>query len=186
MQDKRTQLIECALPLFYKRGINQVGINEILSASGIAKKTLYHHFANKEALIVACLEYRHQVFMAWLERSLAPANSPQEAVHLLVQAYDDWFNNKAKALRAFKGCLFINTAGQVEGDSSEIFKQCKNHKLALRELLEEKLALNNASRLDAVCILMDGAITNAYLYQDLQASKKCLFTLLDLCQQNTT
>lgn len=56
MSKKRQQLINIALQLFYEKGINSVGINEILSVSGIAKKTLYNHFTSKEDLVLAALE----------------------------------------------------------------------------------------------------------------------------------
>lgn len=40
MTDKRQLLIDTALSLFTERGINLVGINEVLKVSGVAKKTL--------------------------------------------------------------------------------------------------------------------------------------------------
>jgi AcrR family transcriptional regulator len=66
MSKKRQQLIDTALPLFYEKGINSVGINEILSVSGIAKKTLYNHFTSKEELVLAALEQRNDNLMAYL------------------------------------------------------------------------------------------------------------------------
>lgn len=38
MDEKRRLLIDTAFQLFYEKGINSVGINEILTVSGIAKK----------------------------------------------------------------------------------------------------------------------------------------------------
>ncbi|HFG1889890.1 TPA: TetR/AcrR family transcriptional regulator, partial [Vibrio cholerae] len=49
MNPKRQLLIDTALNLFYKNGINSIGINEVISVSGIAKRTLYSHFESKEA-----------------------------------------------------------------------------------------------------------------------------------------
>ncbi|WP_299666825.1 TetR/AcrR family transcriptional regulator [uncultured Psychromonas sp.] len=56
MNKKRQLLIDTALSLFYKKGINTIGINEILQVSGVAKNTLYNHFSSKEELILAALE----------------------------------------------------------------------------------------------------------------------------------
>ena len=41
---KRSELVQTAFRLFYQQGIHATGINQILSESGIAKKTLYQHF----------------------------------------------------------------------------------------------------------------------------------------------
>ena len=50
--DKRTHIILTALSLFYQKGIHSVGINEIISVAGVAKKTMYHHFASKDELLL--------------------------------------------------------------------------------------------------------------------------------------
>ena len=70
VNDKRTQLIDTALQLFYLQGIHAIGINEILATSGIAKKTLYNHFASKEALIQACVIERDKRFMHGLRSNV--------------------------------------------------------------------------------------------------------------------
>ena len=52
----RAKIIETASELFYTKGYNLTGINEIIKESGIAKATLYSHFNSKEDLLVAYLE----------------------------------------------------------------------------------------------------------------------------------
>ncbi|EKO3674820.1 TetR/AcrR family transcriptional regulator, partial [Vibrio metschnikovii] len=77
MNPKRQLLIDTALDLFYKNGINSIGINEVISVSGVAKRTLYSHFESKEALIIASLQKRHEIFTSWLEHKLSGSNSNQ-------------------------------------------------------------------------------------------------------------
>ena len=83
VNDKRTQLIDTALQLFYLQGIHAIGINEILATSGIAKKTLYNHFSSKEALIQACVIERDKRFMQWFELQCSHANSASEFIEKL-------------------------------------------------------------------------------------------------------
>ena len=52
---RRTQLIETALRLFYRNGFHATGIDKLLAEAGIAKMTLYKHFGSKDALILECL-----------------------------------------------------------------------------------------------------------------------------------
>jgi len=56
VESKRNLLITRAFELFYTKGIHAVGINEILQYSGVAKKTLYHHFTSKDELVIATLK----------------------------------------------------------------------------------------------------------------------------------
>lgn len=71
---KQQQLIQTAFALFYRDSIHGVGINQILQEAGIAKKTLYHHFASKDELVLAVLAYRDEVFLTGLNNvSAAPA-----------------------------------------------------------------------------------------------------------------
>ena len=53
----RARLIDTALLLFRRRGYHGVGIGEILTASGVSKGSLYHHFPDgKQALGVAVVQ----------------------------------------------------------------------------------------------------------------------------------
>lgn len=68
--DRREHLIETALQLFYQHGYHATGIDTILAASGVAKRTLYKHFASKDALILAVLRRRDAQFRTWFTQSL--------------------------------------------------------------------------------------------------------------------
>ena len=46
-------ILSHALELFSARGYDAVGVQEIVSAAGVTKPTLYHHFGNKEGVLGA-------------------------------------------------------------------------------------------------------------------------------------
>lgn len=52
-QERRAQILDEALALFITKGYQRTTIEDILSAVGIAKGTLYHHFRSKEAILEA-------------------------------------------------------------------------------------------------------------------------------------
>jgi AcrR family transcriptional regulator len=60
-----------ARPLFYARGIRNIGLDDIAAAASITKRTLYYHFATKDDLVVACLE-------SWQAQSKARLTSLDE------------------------------------------------------------------------------------------------------------
>jgi len=178
MNDKRALLVESALDLFYRKGINSVGINEVLTASGVAKKTLYHHFAGKEALVLATLQERDKRFLQWLESQLKGADSDQQLVKKLFGALTNWFHNKAPELADFQGCFFINTSAEFPARESEISGYCAKHKQNVRQLISRYLSSDNPVLLDMICTLKEGAIVSAYTCNDLNAAQRCVDIIL--------
>ncbi|EOX4457695.1 TetR/AcrR family transcriptional regulator [Vibrio antiquarius] len=181
MNKKKQLLIDTALSLFYKQGINSIGINEVLKVSGVAKRTLYSHFESKEALILAALEQRHQIFMAWLEEKLSPTQSSTDVIDQLFTSLNGWFHGSEEKLGEFRGCFFINTSAEFSDDSSELATYCRHHKQQVRELIQRYLKSDNTSLLDAICIMKEGAITTAYMTKEYDdVTKKCVEILRKL------
>ncbi|MEH0092021.1 TetR/AcrR family transcriptional regulator [Vibrio metschnikovii] len=163
MNPKRQLLIDTALDLFYKNGINSIGINEVISVSGVAKRTLYSHFESKEALIIASLQKRHEIFTSWLEHKLSGSNSNQDVIHRLFLSLASWFEHKENMLGDFRGCFFINTSAEFSDMNSEIFQFCHFHKEQVREIISRHLISTDNTVLDAICIMKEGAIVTAHL-----------------------
>jgi len=178
MSDKRQQLITTAFELFYQKGVHAVGINEILTESGIAKKTLYHHFSGKDELVSAVLEYRDQSFHNWLQNSLEAAAPGMDKIHMLFNALDDWFNDRVDTLLPFHGCFFINVSGEYGELNSPLHQQCSRHKESISCLIRaqvETLDIDPAqvdSVTDALCLLKEGAITLAHVQGHRNAAMK--------------
>ena len=183
MSKKRELLIKTALDLFYKNGINSVGINEILKVSGVAKKTLYNHFESKDTLVLSVLKQRHEIFIHWLEEQLSNAKSDHEVITQLFTSLGSWFNSKEPKLGDFRGCFFINTAAEFSNTDSDIFRYCSEHKERVKLLIEDKLNDSSAELLDAICIMKEGAINSAYMTaQPTLITAKCIKILVKLSQ----
>ena len=106
--DARQRIVETAERLFYAEGVRAVGIDRIIAEAEVAKMSLYNHFASKDDLILAVLEYREQKFDAlfekWMQKHVKAGMNRLEA---FFAALKDWF-----ASSSFRGCMFINA--QVE------------------------------------------------------------------------
>jgi AcrR family transcriptional regulator len=64
----RARILDAAYELFARNGIQAVGIDSVISRSGVARQTLYRHFASKQDLVLAFLERREQEWTRrWLE-----------------------------------------------------------------------------------------------------------------------
>ena len=66
--EHRDELLRSALDEFCERGYDAASINRILSASGMSKGQLYHHFGTKEGLYLALVEWMIDQKAAWFAR----------------------------------------------------------------------------------------------------------------------
>ena len=57
MEELKEKIITSATSLFRKKGCKRVTMDEVSSAMGISKRTLYEEFDTKEALIIACMQH---------------------------------------------------------------------------------------------------------------------------------
>ncbi|MGH3021140.1 MAG: helix-turn-helix domain-containing protein, partial [Gaiellaceae bacterium] len=66
--EARERILDSAYELFSRRGIRDVGIDEIVEHSGVAKATLHRHFRSKDELVLAFLVRREELWTReWLE-----------------------------------------------------------------------------------------------------------------------
>lgn len=52
MENSRQRILETARALFFKKGYTASSMREIAEMAGIGKATIYHHFKDKEAIII--------------------------------------------------------------------------------------------------------------------------------------
>lgn len=98
------RLLETAYLLFSTRGVRAVGVDELVEKAGVAKATLYRHFASKEELILAFLQLREERWTrGWLEEGVRErGGSPEDQLLAVFDLFDDWFRGPE-----FEGCPFI-------------------------------------------------------------------------------
>ncbi len=174
---KQQQLIQTAFALFYRDSIHGVGINQILQEAGIAKKTLYHHFASKDELVLAVLAYRDEVFFNWLEQRIRSASSTEDTVQHWFAALDDWFHNRVAELQEFRGCFFMHSAAEFTDTAHPVHQHCAQHKTRLVSMLSKHLGQwldsRKAKKLaDDLCLLKEGAIVCAQVQGNKKAARQ--------------
>ncbi|WP_293803795.1 TetR/AcrR family transcriptional regulator [uncultured Actinomyces sp.] len=73
---RQEQILDAARRLFLTKGYEATTIEDVLTAVGIAKGTLYHHFPGKEAILDAIVL---RTVDAIVQRARAAADGPQPA-----------------------------------------------------------------------------------------------------------
>ena len=76
----RGQLIEVATGLFAQHGYEATSIEAVLTAAGVSRGALYHHFASKEALFTAVLEALSERITVQLTEVISGCTNPVDAV----------------------------------------------------------------------------------------------------------
>ncbi|HYF65447.1 MAG TPA: TetR/AcrR family transcriptional regulator [Herpetosiphonaceae bacterium] len=85
--DNRTALLNVALELFADRGYDAVGVQEIVTAAGVTKPTLYHYFGSKTALLETLVAEQSAPLAAALEAAARYAGDLPLTLHRIVTAY---------------------------------------------------------------------------------------------------
>ncbi|WP_067779420.1 TetR/AcrR family transcriptional regulator [Nocardia amikacinitolerans] len=101
----RERILAAAYLLFTRRGIRDVGVDEVIARAGIAKATLYRHFRTKDDLVLAVLRRREKLWTFGFveERSRLLGQTPEERLLAIFDVFDEWFNGPD-----FDACTFIN------------------------------------------------------------------------------
>ncbi|MFF0415472.1 TetR/AcrR family transcriptional regulator [Kitasatospora sp. NPDC004745] len=153
----RARLVSTAESLFYANGIRAVGVERILSESGVGRASFYRHFSGKEALVVAVLEGRDERWRAWLsERVAAHGGHPLNIFDALAERF---------AAQDFRGCVAINTMTEFADASSPARRMAALHKTRVIDLVEQLMRDADIpeplARAKQFALLMDGAIVTA-------------------------
>jgi AcrR family transcriptional regulator len=105
MKIAREQILDHAAALFRAKGYAGASIDEIATACGITKGSLYHHFDGKEALALAAMAQVHDHFRVHIFSLVEQAANPGLAeLKAFNRAVEDFFATRPD------GCLLANLA----------------------------------------------------------------------------
>jgi len=167
--DTRDKILATAEQLIYQHGIHATGMDLLVKTSGVSRKSIYRYFATKDEVAAAALNARDVRWMAWFSSESDKAETPKARILKMFDVLTGWFESEG-----FRGCAFINTAGETGDAEDPIRLIAKLHKQKLLDYtlsLCEQLPIEHPETLARqLLILMDGAITLARVMGDLKAA----------------
>lgn len=158
----RERILETAYELFAQLGIQAVGIDAIVAHAGVARQTLYRHFASKQDLVLAFLSRREQLWTKdWLQGEVQRrATDPDERLLAVFDVFDDWFHSLD-----FEGCSFINVLLEASDHADPVHRASAQYLAAIREFLKDLARRAKIADPDNFArkwhILMKGSIISA-------------------------
>jgi AcrR family transcriptional regulator len=167
--DVRDKLLETAEQLIYQNGIHAMGMDLLVRTSGVARKSIYRYFTTKDEIAAQALSIRDVRWMQWFRRETDKAETPQARVLNMFTVLKGWFESEG-----FRGCAFINTAGEIGDANDPIRLVAKEHKQKLFDYALELCQQTDAPQPQVLAkqllILIDGAITLALVMGDHSAA----------------
>lgn len=163
----KERLVQTASELFYEKGYNRTGINEILEKSEVAKASMYQHFRSKEEICLAYLQRMDTQFILDLKTYLGGKKEGMERVIGLFDFLKDFYYQDG-----FRGCWCLNTVSEIPRDdeqiNGEIKKQKNNFRAFIQKVVRENLQVDNEKRLaDRLYLLYEGAIAESQVHMEV-------------------
>ena len=154
------RILDAADRLFYADGIHAVGVDAIAARAGVSKRTLYKHYASKDALITAYLQ-RRSARTTENYRDQGPAEDPLAQILAVFAIFERRF-----AEPSFRGCPFVNAVSELGGDARHpALPVAREFKLGRRRWFETRLRALHVARprllADQLVILVEGAIATS-------------------------
>lgn len=159
----RARVLETATMLFYQEGVRAVGVDLVVERSGVAKTSLYRHFATKDDLVVAFLEREDAEY--WSDWEEVAAREKVDAGAEL-QAHIRWIARHIAGPK-YRGCPFLNVATEFPASDHPARTVATRHKTELHRrlsMLVKKMGVRKPDDLaDQLVLLIDGAYMNGQL-----------------------
>lgn len=134
MKTDSSRLIEIALALFRTKGYKRTSMTDIAHEAGLLKGSIYHHFPDKEHLLISGVQYIADVFE---QEVFGPARASERTEKERFEAMVD-------AVLAYylrhRDCAFIQLWPDVVNESSQAREVVEQFYRAWQDLIAKLLA----------------------------------------------
>ena len=182
----REKVLQTACALFYQHGVRAVGVDLVVEKAGVAKTSLYRHFATKDDLIAAFLEREDADFWGTWDR-VAGRHADDAAAEL--DAHLAWIGERAGRAN-YRGCPQINVAAEFPEPDHPARKVAAAHKCEMRRRLKDISQRLGVSRPDELAgqlsLLINGAFVSSQIFKPGEATPLLRRTARALINANRT
>lgn len=185
-KNARDRLLDTAIELFYRRGFNAVGLDQIIAEVGVTKTTFYNHFESKDQLMVEAVKRRD----AWEAEAWARAvrtlagDDPRAQLLAYFDVLDAWFNDPE-----FRGCIFLNAAAEFPNPHDPVHAAGAEHKRrardAWRDLAVQARLCDPEAFADSYTLLLEGALVMRQIHGRDDAARIARRSIERLLEEHT-
>lgn len=157
----KLRILATADRLFYDEGIRSVGIDRLISESGVTKATFYKHYGSKDRLIVEYVLGRHRAAVDTIAAIDAADLEPTKALAAVVESIVAEMHADE-----FRGCAFINAAAEFGDVAHPVRVAVSEHRDWYTDALAEHLRAAghplSGDAADDLVLARDGAMSGGY------------------------
>ena len=180
----RERILASAYELFSTNGVRAVGVDDVIVRAAVAKATLYRHFPSKDALVLAFLARREELWThGWLEaEACRRAETGTDRLLAIFDLFDEWFRRDD-----FEGCPFVNVLLESATRDDPVARASLAQLEKIRDVLRGFAADAGLRDVDSFArafhILMTGAVVQA-AEGDLDAALRAQSMARDLIHKH--
>lgn len=166
-EETSQRILAAASKLFYTTGIRATGVNAIARAAGVTKRTLYHHYESKDALIIAYLQAQNEPILAALIKSITRVSGD---VTQQIEGLFMMFARQA-TVSNWHGCPFARAVSEFRNaNENSISSVAAAHKETFESWLADHLRSCEVTESELLArqlmVLIDGTIIQLLIHHD--------------------
>lgn len=132
--EARERLLRTASAIFYAKGINAVGVEEIVSEARVTRATFYRHFPSKDDLIVAYLKAADEHIRAQVHAITERRQPAADTIYAIAGSIVDQIKSPG-----FRGCAFLNAAAEYPDANSRVQNVVLGHRAWFQGVMQVEL-----------------------------------------------
>ncbi|BEP57080.1 MULTISPECIES: TetR/AcrR family transcriptional regulator [unclassified Variovorax] len=133
MKTDSSRLIEIALALFRTKGYKRTSMTDIAQEAGLLKGSIYHHFPDKEHLLISGVQYIADIFE---KEVFGPA---RDSEHSEKERFEAMFDAVLAYYLKHRNCAFIQLWPDVVNESGRAREIVENFYRTWQDLIAKLL-----------------------------------------------
>lgn len=157
---KRDLILDAALKVFSEKGYHNATMNEIATAAGIGKGTIYEYFASKIQLFQQMLARGLYTYFESLEMQNLRRKTVEEMIHSLLEGHILFCRQHSRLTRL----VFWDTQVQDDEVKDWMLQMRKEKEARLQKILEEGIASGELRQQDPyiMTLVVTGVIASIW------------------------
>lgn len=173
MSKTRGMLVEVARQLFAQKGVVETTMNDIATASGKGRRTLYTYFRSKEEIYKACIDSELGIVTVALQGVMKMELEPREKLEEYIRAHFEVYKNIVIRNGNLHGVFFQDIL-EVEKVRNKLDKR---ETVMLTQILEEGVekgifAISDIKRFAQILLFAIKGLEVPYTRENIRGSKE--------------
>lgn len=171
--DKKTQILNAAIEVFAKQGLEKGKIADIAKVAGIGKGTVYEYFKSKDELFNAIENMFIGDSIAQIQRLANSNKSPTEKIEEIINYSVNMHNLMGDAALIIAEFWAQHSRGQLHGHKESLFTDMYSDFFdTVVKILDEGIkikefrAMNKAGVASLLLAFIDGAIWQSVIFKN--------------------